>query len=193
MKAFPKESSRKRGRSLNVNKNFTVKKMVMAAMCLALCQVLPFLTGQLPQIAKAISPMHIPVFLAGFLCGWPLAMIVGFVAPLLRSALFGMPALISAISMAFELPAYGLITAVLYRMLPKKPAYLYVALISAMLGGRVVMGIANWIIYGVTGAEYTFQMFLGAAFINAVPALICHIVLIPVIIMALQKAKLCKD
>ena len=41
--------------------NRTLKKLVFAALCLALCMVLPLLTGQIPQIGKALSPMHIPV------------------------------------------------------------------------------------------------------------------------------------
>ena len=41
-----------------------LRHMVYAAVCLALCMVLPFLTGQIPQIGSALSPMHIPVLLA---------------------------------------------------------------------------------------------------------------------------------
>lgn len=68
-----------------------VQKLVAAALCLALCLLLPFLTGQIPQIGSALSPMHIPVLLCGFICGWPYALVVGFVAPLLRHLLFTMP------------------------------------------------------------------------------------------------------
>ena len=50
-----------------MNKN--LKRMIYAALCLALCMVLPLLTGQIPEIGKRLSPMHIPVFLCGFLCG----------------------------------------------------------------------------------------------------------------------------
>ena len=52
----------------------SVKKLVFAALCLALCIVLPFLTGQIPQIGSMLSPMHIPVLLCGFICGWPYAL-----------------------------------------------------------------------------------------------------------------------
>lgn len=112
-------------------KNFTVKKLVIAAVCLALCMVLPFLTGQIPQIGQALSPMHIPVLLCGFLCSWPLAALVGFVAPLLRYVLFSMPPLFpTGVAMAFELATYGLISALLYRALPKKTVNIYVSLIA---------------------------------------------------------------
>lgn len=45
------------------------RNLVYAGAALALCLVLPFLTGQIPQIGSALCPMHIPVLLAGFLCG----------------------------------------------------------------------------------------------------------------------------
>ena len=75
----------------------SVKKLVFAALCLALCIVLAFLTGQIPQIGGMLSPMHIPVLLCGFLCGWPYALAVGLVAPLLRHLMFGMPPILTAL------------------------------------------------------------------------------------------------
>ena len=108
--------------------NRNLKKLVYAAVCLALCMVLPLLTGQIPQIGKQLSPMHIPVFLCGFLCGWPWGLAVGAIAPVLRSFLFGMPALYpDAVSMAFELATYGAVSGALYRALPRKPSRIRLA------------------------------------------------------------------
>ena len=103
--------------------NKTAKKLVYSALCLALCMVLPFLTGQIPEIGSALSPMHIPVLLCGFICGGPWGMVVGLTAPLLRFALFGMPPLFpTGLAMAFELAAYGLFSGLLYKWLPKRTA-----------------------------------------------------------------------
>ena len=100
-----------------------LRHMVYAAVCLALCMVLPFLTGQIPQIGSALSPMHIPVLLAGFLCGPWWAALVGLIAPVLRSLLFSSPALYPmATAMSFELAAYGACSGALYRLLPKELA-----------------------------------------------------------------------
>ena len=100
-----------------------VIQLVTAALCLALCMVLPFLTGQIPQIGSALSPMHIPVLMCGFLCAPAYAAAVGFIAPLLRFALFGMPPIFpTGVAMCFELATYGLVAGVLYRRLPKKNA-----------------------------------------------------------------------
>ena len=87
----------------NSRTKLLLRHLTCAAMCLALCLYLPFLTGQIPQIGRALSPMHIPVLLAGFLCGPWWAMVVGLVAPMLRHSLFLMPPLVTAIAMSFEL------------------------------------------------------------------------------------------
>jgi len=171
-----------------------IKRLVVAGVLLALCMVLPFLTGQIPQIGNAISPMHIPVLLCGFACGWPYGLIVGFIAPLLRYAVFGSPPIFPiGVAMAFELAVYGLMTGILYKLLPKKVPYIYVALISSMLIGRAVWGLARFVIAGLQNSEFTFDMFLAGAFINAVPGIIIHIVLIPLIVIALRKAKLLQN
>ena len=168
----------------------SVKKLVFAALCLALCIVLPFLTGQIPQIGAMLAPMHIPVLLCGFVCGWPYALVVGLVAPLLRHVMFGMPPILTALVMTFELAAYGAFAGIFYKLLPKKTAYLYAALLLAMLAGRVVYGLASLVVLGVSGSAFTFQTFLAGAFITAWPGIICHIILIPLLVIALKKAKL---
>ena len=163
-----------------------IRKLTYAALFLALALVLPFLTGQIPQIGSALSPMHIPVLLCGFLVGWPWGLAIGFISPLLRSVIFGMPVMVpGAVAMAFELAVYGLVSGILYRLLPKKKWSIYVTLIVAMLAGRVIWGIARLIIASLSGNSFTWALFLAGAFTNAVPGIILHIVLIPVIVMGL--------
>ncbi len=170
-------------------KNKNMKNLVNAALCLALCMVLPFLTGQIPQIGSALSPMHIPVLLCGFICGWPYGLAVGILAPLLRFMLFGMPPIFpTGIAMAFELAAYGMATGLLYKKLPKTIPNIYTSLIVSMLAGRVVWGIVMSIIAGVSQVQFSLQLFLAGAFLNAMPGIICHLILIPVIVVSLQKA-----
>ncbi len=168
-----------------------IRKMVYSAVCLALCMVLPFLTGQIPQIGQMLSPMHIPVFLCGFLCGWPWGMGVGFIAPLLRGAVFGMPVLIpGGLAMAFELATYGFVSGILHGILPRKTPYIYVTLIISMICGRIVWGIARLLIAGVVKNDFTFAMFIAGAITKAVPGIILHLVLVPVIVMAMERAGL---
>ena len=167
------------------------EKMVVAAVCMALCMVLPFLTGQIPEIGSMLSPMHIPVFLCGFACGWGYAAVVGFVAPLLRFALFGMPPLFPVgIAMAFELATYGVVSGLLYRRLPRRKRSVYLSLIAAMLTGRVVWGAVRLAIAGLSNTGFGWAAFVSGAFTSAVPGIVCHLLLVPVIVLALEKAKL---
>ncbi len=164
------------------------KQMITAAFFLALGLVLPFITGQIPQFGAMLLPMHIPVLLCGFICGPQYGMLVGFITPLLRYMLFGMPPMPTALSMAFELAAYGCVTGILYRKIKNQKSRIYISLIAAMMIGRVVVAVANVIIYGVGGATYTWQMFLAGAVLNAIPGIILQLVLIPILMFTLEKA-----
>lgn len=116
---------------------------------------------------------------------WGLA--VGFIAPLLRHLLFGMPPILTAIAMAFELAAYGAFSGLLYRLLPKRPAYIYVSLIGAMVLGRVVWGCVQFVLAGLQSTTFPLSAFWAGAVTSAIPGIICHIVLIPILVMALQR------
>lgn len=166
-------------------------RMILSALFLALCYVLPFLTGQIPEIGARLCPMHIPVLLCGFFCGpiWGLA--VGFIAPLLRSVTIGMPPLFpSAVCMAFELAAYGAVAGVMHRLLPRKKPFVYLSLITAMLAGRVVWGIVTLLCAGISQNSFTLSAFLASAFTNAIPGIIIQIVFIPIIVMILDNPKI---
>lgn len=167
-----------------------VKRMVLSAVCLALCLLLPFLTGQIPEIGSKLSPMHIPVLLCGFLCGWPWGLLVGLIAPPLRFLLFGMPPIFpTGTAMMVELAVYGAAAGILYRLLPQKAWGLYGALLIAMLLGRLAWGAMQWIFLLAGAASFSFQAFLAGAFLNAWPGIIFHVLIIPPIVAALRKAK----
>ncbi len=167
------------------------RRAVLAAMFLALALVLPFLTGQVPQIGSALLPMHLPVLLCGFLYGWPYGLAVGALAPVLRSALFGMPPMMpQAAAMAFELAAYGVLAAVLYRLLPRRAGWIYVSLLGAMLGGRIVWGAAAAVFYRLAGLPFGWEVFAAGAFVNAIPGIVLQLVLLPAMLLALRRTKL---
>ena len=170
-------------------KKTNVKKLILAALFLAMAMVLPFLTGQIPEIGSMLSPMHIPVLLCGFICGPAWAAVVGAVAPLLRFMIFGMPPLFpTGVAMCVELATYGAVSGVLYRLLPRKPINVYVSLIAAMLAGRIVWGVVRVVLSGAGDAAFTWAAFMAGAFTQAIPGIILHIVLIPLLVLALQKA-----
>lgn len=175
-------------------KKTNLVKMILSALFLALAYVLPFLTGQIPEIGAMLCPLHIPVLLCGFVCGPAWGAAVGFIAPLLRSLTLGMPPLFpTAVCMAFELAAYGAMTGLLYKALPKRKPYIYVSLLSAMVIGRLIWGAAMFLCMGLKGGAFTFSAFLSGAVINAIPGIIVQIVLVPVLVMILNNPKITKD
>ncbi|MGE4277431.1 MAG: ECF transporter S component [Lawsonibacter sp.] len=171
--------------------NHQIKNMVVAALMLALAYVLPNFTGNIPQIGSMLLPMHLPVMLCGFLCGGPWGAAVGFVAPLLRSILIGMPPMFpTAVSMAFELAAYGFVSGFLYKRLPKNLGGIYASLIGSMLCGRMVWGVVRAVLTLAGNNSFSFSAFIAGAFTTAIPGILVQLVAIPVIVLALQKAKL---
>lgn len=167
------------------------KKLVLSAMFIALGLLLPFLTGQVPEIGNKLLPMHIPVLISGFVLGGPYGLIIGLIVPLLRSVTFGMPPLYPvALAMSFELAAYGFFAGFFYKLLPKKSVFIFVTLILAMLLGRVVWGAVMLLIMGLGNMPFSRAFFINAAVINAVPGIVLQIVLIPIIILALKRARL---
>lgn len=171
--------------------NKQIKNVTLAGMFLAIGLVLPFLTGQIKQIGNMLLPMHIPVLLCGLICGWQYGGLVGLIVPLLRNMLFGMPPMPGAISMAFELATYGLMIGLLYGRSRWKCIFsLYRSMIAAMLAGRAVWGVVQAAILGLNGSGFTVQMFLAGAFLNAIPGIILQLILIPAIMVALDRAKL---
>lgn len=172
-------------------KKSPTKNLVLAGLFLALGLLFPFLTGQIPEIGSKMLPMHIPVLLCGFVCGWPYGLVVGFVTPVFRSLLFGMPPMFpAAAAMAFELAVYGFMTGLLYKLLPKKNVFIFVTLIVSMIAGRIVWGAASYILYGLNNTAFTWEIFAAGAFLNAIPGIVIQIVLIPAVVIALKKAKL---
>lgn len=167
------------------------KKLVVSALMLSIALILPFFTGQIPEIGNMLLPMHLPVLLSGFLLGGSGAMLVGAVAPLLRSMLWGMPVLFpKAITMSFELAVYGLVCGLIYSKSKKDTKAVFVSLISSMTAGRIVWGIVSTILYGMAGNTFTMTIFFTEAIINAVPGIVIQIIFIPILVATLKKSKI---
>lgn len=164
------------------------QKLTMSAMFLTIAFLLPFMTAHVPQIGSMLCPMHIPVLLCGFFCGAPWGVAVGCVAPLLRSVILGMPAIFpNALCMAFELATYGFVAGWLYHKLPKKKGYVYVSLLVAMIIGRLVWGVVMFGCVGFDVSKFGISSFLAGALFNAVPGIILQVIIIPVLVISLEK------
>ena len=176
---------------MNTKTPSATRGIVLAALFLALAFVLPMITGHVPQVGNMLCPMHFPILLCGFVLGGPWGLAVGFAAPLLRSVLFGMPPMFPvAISMAFELATYGFVSGIVYRRVQHTLPMMFATLISAMVAGRLVWGAVRFILAGLTGSSFPFSAFLSGALLTAVPGILAQLILIPLIVNALTKAKL---
>ena len=139
-----------------------------------------------------LLPMHIPVFLCGLICGWQYGGVVGATLPLLRSVWFGMPALYpNALAMSVELLTYGLVAGLLYARSRWQCVFaLYRSLLAAMLAGRVVWGLAEILLLGIRGNAFTWEAFLAGALLTAIPGICLQLLLIPAVMVALNRTGL---
>ncbi|MCL1997167.1 MAG: ECF transporter S component [Turicibacter sp.] len=161
---------------------------VLAALFLNLCLVLPFFVGNIPTFGQMLLPMHFPVLICGVVLGPKYGALVGGLAPLTRFFMIGMPPLLNAIPMTFELATYGAVIGILYFMLPKTKIGLFASLIGAMLAGRVVWAIARMALIGIADLPFTFEIFLTGAFVNAFPGIVAQLIFIPTLVLALKRA-----
>jgi len=172
------------GASMIKNKTY---KLVLSALFIAIGIYLPFLTGQIPEIGSKLLPMHIPVLLCGFVCGGEFGLLAGFITPILRSLLFSMPPMYpGAVSMAFELAAYGFTAGMLFKAMNFKKSAIIPALLTSMVCGRAVWGIVRFVMTFVGNTKFSMAMFLAGAFVDAVPGIILQLVLIPILVLILQ-------
>ncbi len=168
-----------------------IRSLTLSAMFLAMALLLPFLTGQIPQIGSLISPMHIPAFLCGMTCGPVWGAVVGAAAPLLRSLIFTMPPMAVAPMMAVELAAYGAVSGILVRVLPKGNLWLYVNLALSMIGGRVLYAAVKVAVMGLGEAGPLVVLF--DTFVGTWVGIIVHFVVIPPLVMLIRKLEKSKQ
>lgn len=187
-----------------IKRNQRVYAMVITAMLLGLGMLVPYLTGRMPEIGKFFSPIHIPILICGLTCGWKWAVGLGLALPLINSALFHMPPFpTKAVPMVFELMAYGLTAGLCYAaFLRRKGAenhwpYLVISLFIAMVLGRFVGGAAKGVLFTFILPDqqsYTvsafFAMLFADYFVGTAVGAAIHLLLIPPIVMAVEKAKL---
>ena len=167
-----------------------IKKMVIAALFIALGIVLPMAFHTIPNAGRIFLPMHIPILLCGIVCGFPYGLICGILTPLLSSLTTGMPPAAMLPAMICELAAYGAVSSLLMRYVPIKNMYAktYIALIGAMLAGRVLFGVLNALVF--SAGVYSMRMWLTAAFVTALPGVAIQIIVIPAVVAVLYKMKL---
>lgn len=169
----------------------SVKRACICSFCIALCYVLPLAFHAL-AIGSVFSPMHIPVLLCGLVCGWPYGAFCGIAGPIISSLLSGMPSTVQLVYMIPELCAYGLLSGLLLRLIHTRHFYadLYLAIVPAMVLGRIVGGVARALFYFSTAQAYSVALWASAYVVETLPGAIVQLLLLPALVLVLTKARL---
>lgn len=165
-----------------------VKRMATTAICTAMCVVLPLAFHAIPNAGTILLPMHIPVLLCGLMCGWPYGLVCGLLGPFL-SSFTGMPPMAVLPGMMVECGVYGMVSGVMmkYVRTGKPTADLYISMGTAMVLGRVVAGFAKALIFTPGTPAFAW---VTTSLVTGIPGIIIQLVVMPLLITALTRAKL---
>jgi len=157
-----------------------------AALYLALAILLPVGFHAFGLAGRILLPMHIPVLLAGFLVGPQAAFIVGLLAPGLSHLFTAMPPTYAVPLMSLELSLLGLAAGLAYRRLHLN---IYVALIAAMVVGRIMFGVGLLVLGLFMDLPYNAASFFaaGGALWMGLPGIGVQLVIVPIIVAAVAR------
>lgn len=174
-----------------MKKMSSVKRATITAVCIALCYILP-LVFHAVGAGSVFSPMHIPVLLCGLICGSGYGVFCGVAGSVLSSVLSGMPTATQLIYFVPELMIYGFVTGLMMKLVHTKKLLpdLTISLITAMLIGRIVGGVAEAMFYLGSGQAFTIAAIAAGYFVTTLPGILCHLIIIPILVTTLMKARL---
>jgi len=168
-------------------------------------------------------PMHLPILLCAFICGAKYAGPAGFATPFLVSLIpvsgrpMGMPSPFPvAITMAFELAAYGAVTGFVYWLLFRNRTVdsfqlsenqqaqtanrklqtlwdvirIVAALAAGMAAGRLVYGLTGAMFYNIAdGFGWSAARWLRAVLVTGLPGIAIQLAVIPAAVLGVNRVK----
>ncbi len=158
--------------------------LVRTALFLALAVLFPMIFHQFGMAGRIFLPMHIPVLLAGCICGPLSGMIIGLLAPALSFALTAMPPSYAVPLMTIELSLYGLAAGLFYYRLRLN---VYIALIISLILGRIGFAIGLLILGLFIELPYGVRTYFSISVITGLPGIIIQLVVIPPIVAAVMR------
>ncbi len=176
-------------------KNKAIKQLTASAMLLAAGVLLPqiFHLAGGAAVGKIFLPMHIPVIICGFICGPLWGAAVGFICPVISSAMTGMPQMFpTGFSQMGELAVYGLAAGIMYKLIMKtrwETVNIYASLAVSMVLGRIVSGVIKLFLLMGTANPLTWNAFISAALLVSWPGIVIQLVFIPILVGVLKKSK----
>ncbi|MBQ7535859.1 MAG: ECF transporter S component [Stomatobaculum sp.] len=173
-----------------MKRNENIRNMTFAALCTALCPVMPLLAGLIPNGRQLLSPMHIPPLLCGLVTGPVYGAAAGLLGPLLGALTVGTPPMAKLPQMMTELCCYGLFTGLMMKLVRsgKLRTDLWISMVTAMVIGRIAGGLVTGLI--MLKGEYSLQLWAGAYFAGTAPGIVLHLIMIPAVYYALERAGL---
>lgn len=159
------------------------KKIIYASFLIALGVLLPIIFHIIPgNIGPFILPIHYSAFLAGGFFGPIIGALVGLITPLLSYLLTGMPPNPNFLFITFETLTYGLVFGFLFY---HRKINVYLSLVIAMILGRVVNIIGNFIV-AIVLFKYIPQPFIIINVLNNLSlgliGAIMQLIIIPIIV-----------
>lgn len=156
---------------------------VFTALLIALGVLVPMLFHQFGIAGKVFLPMQFPVVIAGLLFGPLSGLLVGLLSATLSFLLTGMPPFPTVAAIVPELITYGVVSGWLYVRLRVN---IWISLLGAMVAGRVVFGLAWWLMANMLGFHSEGQKkILGLVILGVtigLPGIIGQLVLIPLLV-----------
>lgn len=172
------------------------KRLCFSAIMLAVGIILPMAFHAIPDGGTIFAPMHLPVFITGFLCGPMYGAIVGLVCPLMSCLFTGMPSVAFLPNMMAELLVYGTASGIFFRIIKtgKIIPDVVITLVCSMLLGRIVGGFVAYLLFlGGTRPSFSLPMVLTGYFVTCLPAIVIQILLIPTVVTIAKKYRFIRD
>ena len=177
---------------------YSLRHIILSGVFIAIGIIIPMVVHALASSGggQMLLPMHIGVMVAAFFLPPLFAMTVGAITPILSWLLTGMPAMapmpIAAI-MAFELAAYALVISLLRKVVYKnRKNYFapYIALVPAMIIGRVIAGLAFFLLIKLFNVQtgLTAFAYVSGAVTAGLIGIAIQLALIPLLYRALVNA-----
>lgn len=133
-------------------------------------------------------PMHMPVFLGGFILSWPYAILVALITPLVSSIFVGMPLAINLMYIIPEFIVYAITIEALYKR--NKDAVfvyrIYLPLLIAMILGKLTASLFQTVLFANSVDMFTF---FASIVIKGFPGIMIQLIVVPTLLYLLMKAK----
>ena len=160
-----------------------IKNLLLTAIFIALGIVFPMATHSIAS-GPVLLPMHLIIFLAAVFLPFSYGLFAAFLIPILSSLITGMPALFPQLCiMVPELIVYAWIISVL-----SKKTNINVALVCAMLMGRIVAGVMVFLLTVIFKANLASPwVYVWSAIVTGLPGIAIQLIVVPILATALQK------